>query len=105
MNKDFEVISNSDPEMESDSENELPDEIKIKTSTTMNSDNDYSQNDKTFMFELYRENKSLLDKIAEKDKRIAKLEERSVYLSNSNVFWLFCYIGSTAIGLFSLIHH
>jgi len=102
MTKDFEVISNSDPDMDSDSDNDPSDEVKIQT---INSDDVYSQNDKTFMFELYRENRVLLEKISEKDKQIAKLEERSIYLSNSNVFWLFCYVGTTAISLFSLIHH
>ena len=91
---DFEVISSTDSsDMESDNESNV-----IGT-------DEYSQDDHTFMFELYRENRQLLGQIAEKDKKITQLEERVVYLANSNVFWLCCYIGSSAIGLFSLIHH
>ena len=98
--KDFEVISNSDPDMESSNEDETPDDSK-----TINSDNNYSQDDRKFMFELYRENRSLLDQMTEKDKQIAKLEERTVFLANSNVFWLCCYVGTAMTTLFSLAHH
>ena len=97
--KDFEVISNSNQDMESESDNEEQPE----TSNVIGQ-GEYSQEDRTFMFELYRENRDLLDQITEKDKKIAKLEEKSIYLTNSNMFWLCCYIGSSAIGLFSLIH-
>lgn len=108
--KDFEVISNSDTDMESqnssDSEEESSSsEISIRESKVIGKDDNYSQDDHTFMFELYSENRHLLEQITEKDKQIAKLEERINYLTNSNVFWLCCYIGSSAIGLFSLIHH
>ena len=98
----FEVISNSDePDMESSSE----EEFNINANKTISPDDVYSQYDHTFMFELYRENRSLLDQIGEKDKKIAKLEERGVYLANSNMFWLSCYIGSTIISFFSIIHY
>ena len=94
--KDFEVISNSD---NSEYSND-----KSENSKVIGQD-EYSQNDHTFMFELYRENRKLLEQIAEKNIKNAKLEERVVYLANSNVFWLCCYIGSSVIGIFSLIHH
>ena len=97
--KDFEVISNSDSNEEEQSE------IKIQETKVNEKDDCYSQDNRAFMFELYRENRALLDKISEKDKQIAKLEEKSVYLANSNVFWLCCYIGSTAIGFLSLVHN
>jgi len=100
--KDFEVISNSDPDMESESSNGEQSEISIKESNVIG--NEYSQDDRSFLFDLYRENRDLLEQISEKDKKIEKLEERNIYLANSNVFWLCCYIGSSAIGLLSLIY-
>lgn len=96
MTTEFEVIS--------DCEMEDSDEISIDSSTPIIGDKDtYSQNDHTFMYELYRENRQLLDQILEKDKLIAKLEERTIYLLNSNAFWLCCYFGSTVINIFQLI--
>ena len=97
--KDFEVISNSDQDMGSSIE-----EDSEVTCSKVIGQSEYSQDDRTFMFELYRENRALLEQISEKDKQIAKLEERSVYLSNSNVFWLCCYLGTAMTTLFSLVH-
>ena len=99
--KDFEVISNSSSEPEPEPEPETV----ITESKILGNDDSYSQDDRTFMFELYRENRNLIKQISEKDAKIAKLDERVTYLTNSNAFWLCCYIGSSAIGLFSLIHH
>lgn len=96
--KDFEVISNSDTDMESESSDD-----SIKESKVLD-EGEYSQDDRTFMFELYRENRDLLKQILEKDKKLAKLEERNIYLANSNVFWLYCYIGTAMTTLFSLAH-
>ena len=86
--KDFEIISNSDSAMDSNDD-----------------DNIYSQNDHSFMFDLYRENRQLLDKISEQEILITKLQERNCYLANSNVFWLCCYFGTMMTRLFSLTHY
>ena len=84
---EFEVISNSDKESENniDSENDC-----------------YSQNDKSFLFELYRENRELLKELTEKNKIISELENRSIYLKNSNIFWLYCYVGTAFLKVLSL---
>ena len=97
--KDFEIISNSDSAMDDKNEIENNDDEVID-------DNIYSQNDHSFMFDLYRENRQLLDKISEQEILITKLQERSCYLVNSNVFWLCCYLSTTVITtLFSLTYH
>lgn len=97
--KDFEVISNSDTDMGSESSDN-----SIQESKVLDENDPYSQDDRTFMFELYRENRDLLKQISEKEKKIAKLEERNIFLSNSNMFWLYCYIGTAMTTLFSLVH-
>jgi len=104
QHKDFEIISNSSSIMESScGEAENNDEIIINTD--INEEDAYSQNDHSFMFDLYRENRQLLDKISEQEKQITTLLERNYYLANSNVFWLCCYFGSIVTGLVALTHH
>ena len=90
--KDFEIIGNSDSAIENNDDEVIDDNI-------------YSQNDHSFMFDLYRENRQLLDKISEQEILITKLQERSCYLANSNMFWLYCFFGSMMTSLFSLTHH
>ena len=94
--KDFEVISNSEmknEEIESEDENE-----------SQCSNPPYSQDDRSFMFELYRENRQLLDTLKEKEKRITQLEVRNVYLVNSNMFWVCLYGISATISCLRIIY-
>jgi hypothetical protein len=75
---DFEVISTSDENMkEENAEESKP----------------YSQDDRSFLLDLYKENRKLLAEITDKEKIIARLRERNGYLVNSNLFWMFCYLG------------
>ena len=86
---DFEVISDSDSDSDSESK-------------SITSSNDYSQNDKTFALELYKENRHLLNEIKEKDNIITDLKYRNIYLKNSNIFWFYCYIGTFVVKLVSM---
>lgn len=91
--KEFEVISNPDnPE-------------SVDSSDSDQEPEPYSQDDKRFMLELYKENRDLLSKITEKEAEIARLRQSNVYLKNSNIFWLCCYFGSVFCTLISLTHH
>ena len=101
---EFEVISNSDTdESISSNEEEIVEDKLIETKKVIGPNQEYSQNDESFMFELYRENRELLESIKENGITITKLEERICYLKNSNMFWMLCYFGSTALGIFSMI--
>ena len=95
---EFEVISNSDKE--SDSEPGSESESESEPESVMS--NEYSQNDKTFLLQLFTENRNLLNEIKEKDKTITELQYRNVYLKNSNIFWIYSYIGSVLVKLISL---
>jgi len=85
--KDFEVISN-------------PDEDSSSSCEPMQKD--YSQDDNRFMVELYKENRHLQTKLAERDKQLSQMRDANVYLKKSNVFWMCCYIGSVFCTLISL---
>lgn len=96
--KEFEVISNPD--------SNNYDEKSSDTDTDTDKENEfYSQDDKRFMLELYKENRDLNQKLAEKENEISRLQENNAYLQKSNVFWLCCYVGSTFCTLFSLSYH
>jgi hypothetical protein len=83
---DFEVIE-SEEESSSDEESTSPPP--------------FSQDDRSFILDLYKENRDLLKQITEKEKLITKLKERNVYLANSNIFWLCCYFGTVMSGFLS----
>ena len=80
---DFEVISTTDSDSEHPSE-------------------EYSQTDRSFMLDLYRENRELISSNAEKQVLIEKLKVRNEYLKNSNLYWMVCYVGTVLSTLFSL---
>ena len=100
--QDFEVIADSEISgSEISDDNYVPYSDKIEVDS-MEDQKSYSQDDKSFMYELYRENRFLLEKNHEKDKLICTLQERNTYLKNSSVFWLYCYFGIAFTGVLSL---
>ena len=57
-------------------------------------DEEYSKDNKTFMLELYKENRQLLEEVSMLKKNVIKIENENVYLKNSNLFWMCCYFGT-----------
>ena len=96
MKTEFEVISNPDENSEMDTE---------KNETTKTSTNEYDQNDRSFMLELYKENRNLMKEFEEKEKTILLLKEKNTYLQKSNIFWMCCYFSSVICGVFSISHY
>lgn len=107
---DFEVLSQKSTDMDTQTDipednhtKELDVESEEETSSSDNFEyNKFSENT-GFFHELYKDNRELLEKIAEKERRIAQLEERNEFLVNSNVFWICGTVCSMMTGFFSLL--
>ena len=94
---EFEVISNNDKSCESsDDEHSSVSEARIDT------DMSEVSNNTLFFHELYKDNRTLLRELAEKEKLIVQLQERNSFLVNSNMFWLCCTVGSMFSSLITL---
>ena len=89
----------SKEESEEESEEESKEESEEESEEKLQ---DYSQNDKLFLLELYKEHRNLLKKYKEKKEKINELEIKNKYLKNYNVIWIWCYVGTVLTSIFSL---
>jgi len=100
MEDHFEVLSTSSTHSDSHSDNDDCEESYTMTKET-NTEEDLTQNNKRidFMSKLYAENRDLHNEINDCKAQHNKLQEKNIYLLNSNTFLLFCSFGSLMCNL------
>ena len=97
---EFEVISNTDNEEveqeESNSSESESDNMEESVSETNEIPN------LKLMYELYKDNRELHEKVKEYELTISRMEEKNFFLMNSNIFWSMCAVGSFLINIISI---
>lgn len=109
MKAEFEVLSEKETEEnenptqnDNESTNENSSDVEEESIDNIEDLREYSEHS-NFFHELYKDNRKLLETLAEKEKRITQLEERNELLVNSNLFWICGTMCSMMTGFFSLL--